>query len=128
LESIRALRARNEKVAALGEAFWDWGIPTAAALIDVRRRVKLPLVASGGIRSGIEIAKAISLGADVCAMARPFLIEAAKGGKAQVLSFIESLASQLRLAMFLTGSGNITDLKKARKVITGELAQWAGSS
>ncbi len=128
VESIRALRARNEKVAALGEAFWDWGIPTAAALIDVRRRVKLPLVASGGIRSGIEIAKAISLGADVCAMARPFLIEAAKGGKAQVLSFIESLASQLRLAMFLTGSGNITDLKKARKVITGELAQWAGSS
>jgi isopentenyl-diphosphate delta-isomerase len=124
VESIRAMRANNEKVSALGEAFWDWGIPTAAALIDVRRKVALPVIASGGIRTGIEIAKAISLGADVCAMARPFLIEAAKGGQKQVLSLIDSLSSQLRLAMFLTGSQNTQALRRAKKVITGDLVRW----
>jgi len=124
VESIRALRAKNEKVAMLGAAFWDWGIPTAAALVDVRSRVAIPVIASGGIRNGIDIAKAISLGADVCAMARPFLMEAAKGGKTNVISLVEKLSSELRLSMFLTGSSNLAELKKARKVIKGELAEW----
>jgi isopentenyl-diphosphate delta-isomerase len=124
VESIRALRARNEKVAALGEAFWDWGVPTAAAILDVRRSVRLPLIASGGIRTGIDMAKAFALGADLCAMARPFLMEAAKGGKEGVLALLERVSSELRLSMFLTGSQDIQTLKKARKVITGDLELW----
>lgn len=124
VESIRALRARYEKVAMLGNAFWDWGIPTAAALIDVRRSVKIPVIASGGIRSGIEVAKAIALGADVAAMARPFLMEAAKGKKEGVLSFIERVCSELRLSMFLTGSKDVDALKGAKKIVKGELLDW----
>jgi isopentenyl-diphosphate delta-isomerase len=124
VESIRALRAKNEKIAMLGSAFWDWGIPTAAALVDVRNRVNIPVIASGGIRNGIEVAKAISLGADVCAMARPFLMEAAKNWKQGVLSLIEKVSMELRLSMFLTGSSNLSELRKARKVIKGELADW----
>ncbi|MEM0118645.1 MAG: type 2 isopentenyl-diphosphate Delta-isomerase [Conexivisphaerales archaeon] len=124
VESIRALRAKNEKVALLGSAFWDWGIPTAAALINVRSSVSIPVIASGGIRNGIEIAKAIALGADVCAMARPFLMEAARGGKQQVLSLIEKLSSEIRLSMFLTGSPDVGRLREAKRVLRGELLDW----
>ncbi|MDG6939543.1 MAG: type 2 isopentenyl-diphosphate Delta-isomerase [Nitrososphaerota archaeon] len=124
VESIRARRAKEGRVAGLGEAFWDWGIPTAAALVEVRRSVSVPVIASGGIRGGIDMAKCMALGADVCAMARPFLLAAADGGKEGVLGLVESLTSELRLAMFLTGSRDPSALRRARKVVTGRLGEW----
>ena len=53
--------------------FWDWGIPTASSLLEVRKAVRLPLIASGGLRNGLEVAKCIVLGASMAAMAFPFL-------------------------------------------------------
>src|SRR5919202_3038820 len=67
VEKLRAESARDVIKKHLGEVFWDWGIPTAASLIEVRRAVKLPLIASGGLRNGLEIAKCIAVGADICA-------------------------------------------------------------
>ncbi|MEM3186287.1 MAG: type 2 isopentenyl-diphosphate Delta-isomerase [Conexivisphaerales archaeon] len=127
VESIRAKRANNDVTAALGEAFWDWGIPTAVALIDVVRKVKLPVIASGGIRTGLDVAKCIALGASICAMARPFLLAASRKGKEGVLGLIRSVASELKLSMFLTGSPNINSLQSTKFVITGELQEWVKS-
>ena len=122
VERIRAEGVDKER-ARLGELFWDWGIPTAASLIEVRRAVKIPVIASGGLRNGIEIAKCIALGADMTAMAYPLLKEAAKS-KDDVIEFIKERASELRATMFLVGAKGIKELKKARYVITGELREW----
>jgi isopentenyl-diphosphate delta-isomerase len=127
VESIRARRKGETAMAELGETFWDWGIPTAAALLEVRKAVNLPVIASGGIRTGIEAAKAIVLGADVVAMARPFLYAASNGGVSGAQRMTDAFLSQLKLASFLTGSRNIASLKKARHVLTGKLLDWKQS-
>jgi isopentenyl-diphosphate delta-isomerase len=121
IEKIRANKAKSGIKEHLGELFWDWGIPTALSLIEVRNSVGLPLIASGGIRNGLEIAKCISLGANMCAMAYPFL-KAASESKENLFKFSEQIINELKGTMFLTGSSNILDLSKSRLILTGELA------
>jgi isopentenyl-diphosphate delta-isomerase len=121
VEKIRANKVKNSVKEHLGELFWDWGIPTALSLIEVRNSVELPLIASGGIRNGLEIAKCISLGANMCAMAFPFL-KAASASKENLFKFSEQIINELKGTMFLTGSSNILDLSKSRLILTGELA------
>ena len=65
----------------LGEAFWDWGIPTAVSLIETAQTVKLPIIASGGLRSGTDIAKALALNASLASISQPILQTAVKGAK-----------------------------------------------
>ena len=121
IEKIRANKVKNDVKEHLGELFWDWGIPTALSLIEVRNSVEIPLIASGGIRNGLEIAKCISLGANMCALAYPFL-KAASESKESLLKFSEQIITELKGTMFLTGSSNISDLSKSRLILTGELA------
>jgi isopentenyl-diphosphate Delta-isomerase len=121
IEKIRANKVKNDVKEHLGELFWDWGIPTALSLIEVRNSVEIPLIASGGIRNGLEIAKCISLGANMCAMAYPFL-KAASESKETLFKFSELIINELKGTMFLTGSSNIFDLSKSRLILTGELA------
>jgi isopentenyl-diphosphate delta-isomerase len=102
--------------------FWDWGIPTAASLIEARKAVKVPLVASGGLRNGLEVAKCVALGASMAAMAYPFLKAAAQSREA-LFGFADSVLEELRSAMFLTGSTNIRALASSRYILTGALAQ-----
>jgi isopentenyl-diphosphate delta-isomerase len=106
----------------LGELFWDWGIPTAVSLIEVRKSVKIPVIASGGIRNGLEIAKCIALGANMCGMAFPFLRHASKSLES-LYGFTNRTLIELRGAMFLVGSKNINQLGKSRFLVTGELAK-----
>ena len=129
VEQIRAKTSKNMKKAELGEIFWDWGIPTAASLIEVRKAVKVPLIASGGLRNGLDIAKCIVLGANLCGMALPMLKHAAESFES-LCEFMEGLQFQLQSAMFLVGAKNAKELSKARHVITGDLLDWnkAGES
>ena len=57
---------------ALGESLWNWGIPTSISVVEMNNSTKLKIIASGGMRTGVEMAKAIALGADSVGIARPF--------------------------------------------------------
>jgi len=107
----------------LGEAFWDWGIPTAVSLIEAAQTVKLPLIASGGIRSGTDITKALALNATIASISQPILQTAVKGTK-ETESKLSGLIEELRNAMFLTGAQKISDLTNIPVVITGKTGQW----
>lgn len=124
---VEAHRASDRSISSkvdLGLLFWDWGIPTAAALIEVRKAVKVPIIASGGIRNGLEVAKCLSLGADACGLARPML-ESASKGRPELEAFADKVLEELRATMFITGAKSIADLRRVRRVVTPPLTYWA---
>jgi isopentenyl-diphosphate delta-isomerase len=108
---VEGLCAKTERRRKMGMAFGEWGIPTADSIRQVRSvSSRIPLIATGGLRSGLDLAKAIALGADVGAMARPMLVAAHAG--ADVLSaFIEDTLLELRIAMFGIGAASLDDLR-----------------
>ncbi|HEX6560601.1 MAG TPA: type 2 isopentenyl-diphosphate Delta-isomerase [Nitrososphaera sp.] len=122
VEKLRADMVKDRKKARLGEMFWDWGIPTATSLIETRKAVKLPLVASGGLRNGLEVAKCVALGASMAAMAYPFLKAAAQSREA-LFEFADSVLAELRSTMFLVGAANVRALASSRYILTGALAE-----
>ena len=122
VEKLRAEIAQNAVKTRIGELFWDWGIPTALCLIEVRSAVKIPIIASGGIRNGLEIAKCVVLGANVCAMAYPFLKKADESFD-NLLLFTETLVAELKSTMFLVGAQTIHELKASHCRITGKLKE-----
>ena len=108
VEMHRATTEHQRQVAA---AFADWGIPTADSLLLARRGAPaLPVIASGGIRDGIQIAKAVALGATACGVAGPFL-RAASQPTAAVTELIAVLVAQLRAAMFAAGAADVPALQ-----------------
>jgi isopentenyl-diphosphate delta-isomerase len=107
VEMYRATTDCQRQVAA---AFVDWGIPTAESLLMARRGAPgLPILASGGIRDGIQVAKAVALGAAACGMAGAFL-HAANESTAAVADLIAVLVAQLRVTMFAVGAIDIAAL------------------
>jgi isopentenyl-diphosphate delta-isomerase len=110
VEMHRAPDARSARVAG---AFIDWGIPTAASIQYCRRAAPdLPIIASGGIRDGIDVAKAIALGAQIAGIAGDFLRAAHSGGVAGVIELAESITDELRVAMFACGAADINALAR----------------
>lgn len=107
----------------LGEALWDWGIPTAISLIETTQTVKLPTIATGGIRSGTDIAKALALNASLASLVQPILQTAMKGTQ-ETEQKLCCLIEELRNVMFLIGVEKIGDLHKTPVVITGKTAEW----
>lgn len=109
VEYYRAPTAQHANVA---RAFADWGIPTVDSIRYVREAAPtLPLIASGGLRDGIDIAKCLALGADLGGLASPFL-KAAAGSLEAVRQVIWELSTQLRIAMFASGAADIAALKQ----------------
>jgi isopentenyl-diphosphate delta-isomerase len=107
---VEAFCARTPERRALGQRFGEWGIPTSESIRMVREAATTaPLVASGGLRSGMDLAKALALGADVGAMARPMLQAAAEGAPA-LESFIGAVLEDLRVCMFASGAARVADL------------------
>lgn len=112
VEGKRSGDAARERIA---EAFGDWGFPTPRATAALRAALpETPLVASGGIRHGVHVAKALALGADLAGLALPFL-RAAEESEAAPGALIDELVTALRVAMFATASRTIADL---REVVT----------
>ncbi len=110
VEGRRALAGPDQE---LGEIFRDWGIPTARCLADIHAELPdLPLIASGGIRHGLDAAKAIRLGAALAGQAAALLPHAMKGTEA-VIAHVEGFAKALRIACFATGSKSLSELKTA---------------
>lgn len=123
VEYHRVSKKEGELQHFLGEALWDWGIPTAVSLIETAQTVKLPIIASGGVRSGTDIAKALALNASLASVVQPILQTAVKGAEETELK-LQFLIEELRNTMFLTGAEKITDFANTPVVITGKTAEW----
>jgi isopentenyl-diphosphate delta-isomerase len=110
VESERAQTALQRR---LGETFADWGIPTATCIVDIQAIApNIPSIASGGLRNGLDIAKAIALGADVGGLALPFL-QAADISTAAVDELAQILMAEIQTVLFCTGNANLTALRQA---------------
>jgi isopentenyl-diphosphate delta-isomerase len=112
--TVEAQRARTPARKQVALAFADWGIPTAEALREVRQACPgTPLIASGGIRDGVDVAKAIRLGADLAGQAAAALPGALHSSEA-VIEHFNVIIEQLRIACFCTGSADLAALRLAR--------------
>ena len=120
VETHRALGAAK----ALGEAFWDWGIPTAASVGYAASAGLETVIATGGVQRGLDVAKALVLGANAAGIARPVLKALVEGGPAAAHAYLDAVEAELRAAMLLVGAGEISDLRRAPRVIVGELRDW----
>ncbi|MDZ4874452.1 MAG: Isopentenyl-diphosphate delta-isomerase [Chroococcidiopsis cubana SAG 39.79] len=111
VESERAETAMQRR---LGLTFADWGIPTAECIINVRQAApNIPLIASGGLRHGLEVAKAIALGADLAGLAMPFLRAAAES-EPTLHALAEVLIAEITTVLFCTGNANLQQLKQSQ--------------
>lgn len=125
---IEALRARFLGFDELEEIAWtfsEWGIPTAASILEVRSVSEdVFLIGSGGIRNGIDVAKALRLGADFAGTALPVIRAVYEKGSEGVERLLRKMISELKIVIHLVGARNIAELKKAPIVITGYLREW----
>jgi isopentenyl-diphosphate delta-isomerase len=123
VEYYRAKARQDDSSQRLGETFWDWGIPTVASLVEAVNSASLPVIASGGIRTGIDVTKALALGASLASATYPFLGPATKGSE-DVKKALSYLVEEVRNAMFLVGANSIQKLKNVPFVVTGKTAEW----
>ena len=107
---IEAERAGDH---AIGEMFAGWGIPTPLSIQQVREVPGLTVIASGGVRNGIDAAKAIALGADLVGLAYPFL-EAATESPERVAEKVQRIILELKICMFCLGAKTIAELRQSR--------------
>lgn len=109
-------RAQTESQARLAAAFVDWGIPTAESIQQVKLAAPaMTIFASGGLRSGVEVAKCIALGASLGGMASPFLKAANKSPEATVQT-VEEVCNEIRVCMFATGTRNLVELQQTHLI------------
>jgi isopentenyl-diphosphate delta-isomerase len=121
VEKHRALKAEDMRSAMIGDTFHEWGIPAPVSVVWAN--VGIPLIASGGIMDGLQMAKGIALGASCAGVARAVLAEALES-KQRVIERLSLLQAELRAAMFLTGSKDVAALGKQKFVLTGETREW----
>ena len=119
VEALRADTAGRD----LGEEFADWGIPTAAA-VGALRGIGVEVIASGGIRSGLDVARAVALGAGVAGVALPVFRAYREGGPVAAGRFVERLVEGLQTAMVLTGSRDLEALARTPLVLGPRLREW----
>jgi isopentenyl-diphosphate delta-isomerase len=123
VEYYRAKGLGNDAQRRLGYVFWDWGIPTAVSVVEVSQTVSIPVIASGGIRNGLDAAKALALGGSLTSLSQPVLRAALKGVKETVRA-LSLLIDELRNGMFLVGADSVKALQETPIVINGKTAEW----
>ncbi|HAA32843.1 MAG TPA: type 2 isopentenyl-diphosphate Delta-isomerase [Cyanobacteria bacterium UBA8553] len=108
---VESERALNEKQRRLGLTFAEWGLPTAECITSIRAIApEIPLIASGGLRNGLDVAKAIALGADLSGLAWPFLQAASESADA-VDALVQLLMAEITTVLFCTGTTTLSQLK-----------------
>ena len=124
MESVRAQARGDGRSARIGQLFRSWGIATPIAVVESRLgSAGLSIISTGGVRSGLDAAKALALGATLVGMGFPFLKAASESLEA-VRAFLEQFLAELRVAMQLTGAGNIAEMQRRPVVVTGQTREW----
>lgn len=123
--AVETARATPE-TRALGEALRDWGVPTAASvLIAKKARPRFhTIIATGGITTGLDAAKAIALGAHAAGMARSVLQALVAGGRPAAMKHLDQVEAELRAVMLLVGAGTVRALRKTPVLLSGDLVRW----
>lgn len=122
VESLRSSAMGDRRCAAIGDTFGEWGIPAPISVMWAS--VGLPIIASGGIVNGLQAAKSIVVGAQCAGTARAVLKEALESPQA-VESKLRLMVDELKAAMFLTGSANVSELASRKFIFTGATGEWA---
>ncbi len=122
MEAARSRSHGDERNLNIGLLYRDWGIPTPIAVVEAST-THLPLISTGGVRSGLDIARAITLGATLVGMAFPFL-KAASESYESVCELMETVIAQLKVAMQLSGATSISQLREVDVVVTGATREW----
>jgi isopentenyl-diphosphate Delta-isomerase len=121
VEAVRA--AEGSDAAALGAELWDWGLPTAVSVVGCAR-AGLDVIASGGLRTGHDVARALALGARAGGMAAPMLRAQRAGGTAAVTALIGRVVAAIRAVCLLTGSRTVRDLARAPRHLGAPLRAY----
>ncbi len=122
VEAVRSGERGMDQLAKLGWTFKDWGIPTPVSVIECSA-VGLPVIATGGIRHGLDAARALVLGATAAGLARTVLAPATKGRK-ETMDALHELVRELRAAMFLVGAGNVADMQVQEFILSDRIMAW----
>jgi isopentenyl-diphosphate Delta-isomerase len=110
---VESGRAQDPKQRRLGLTFADWGIPTAECITEIRRLSEtIPLIASGGLRNGLDVAKTIALGADLAGLALPFL-QAANESEEALHLLVDILQAEITTVLFCTGTKDLEELRRS---------------
>lgn len=121
VEARRAAEGSRDR--ALGEELWDWGIPTAVSVAACAAE-GLEIIATGGLRSGLDVARALALGASAGGLAAPVLRAHREGAFEGALRYLEGVVASVRTVALLAGCAHARDLRRAPRAITGPLREW----
>jgi isopentenyl-diphosphate delta-isomerase len=121
IEYYRARKAGDEEKMRSGQSFWNWGIPAPASV--KYSQVGIPVIGSGGLRNGLDLFKAVLMGASAGGFART-LLKGADNSEEQIQKEISYILRDFKTAMFLSGSRNLKEIKKARHFIKEPLKSW----
>jgi isopentenyl-diphosphate delta-isomerase len=122
MEAARSKARGDERTENIGNLFRDWGIATPVAVVEAGV-AGLPLISTGGVRNGLDMARALALGATLVGIGFPFLKAASESYEA-VCALLEKLMAELKVAMQLSGAASIAQLQEVDIVVTGETRNW----
>ncbi|MCU0689919.1 MAG: type 2 isopentenyl-diphosphate Delta-isomerase [Polyangiaceae bacterium] len=120
---VEAKRANREE-RSLGELLWDWGIPTAASVAMTSEVGMQTIIATGGVATGLDIARAVAVGATAGGIARPVIKALGQGGPAEARALVERIMRELRAVMALVGARDLRALRAAPRTLGPELQTW----
>jgi isopentenyl-diphosphate delta-isomerase len=123
---VESVRSRAHGEAPVGRAFSRWGVPTAASILEVRRVVgpDVPVIGTGGVRDGLDVAKVLALGGDCAGMALPVLRKVLSEGVSGCVRFLRTVAREARIAMLMTGCRTVEEMSRVPIVVHGRLKEW----